>query len=176
MERHDALLKFWFGAGTPEYLRPRRLWFTKDAAFDDEIRVRFLGDWERASRGELTEWENARESCLALVILCDQVPRNLFRGEAKAFSTDPLARAAARAGKHDVSFYCDDIPQAEPYPVADRTRGGRHHAKWIATATPTRQPHASVGAGSRTLGSRTAVSPRFTTCSSHPSSTATATP
>lgn len=96
MDGHGALLDFWFGAGTADHLRPRRVWFMPDAAFDAEIRGRFLEDWERAERGELAGWAHARESCLALVILCDQVPRNLFRGLAKAFSTDPLARAAAR--------------------------------------------------------------------------------
>jgi uncharacterized protein (DUF924 family) len=92
----EALLAFWFGAGTPEHLRPRAAWFAVDPAFDEEIRTRFLAGWERASRGELASWEAERDSCLALVLLCDQVPRNLFRGEARAFSTDPLALAAAR--------------------------------------------------------------------------------
>lgn len=96
MDSHRALLDFWFGAGTPEFLRFRRLWFTADPAFDALVRARFLADWERASRGELAEWRDAAESCLALVILCDQVPRNLFREDARAFSTDALAREAAR--------------------------------------------------------------------------------
>jgi uncharacterized protein (DUF924 family) len=96
MHRHQALLDFWFAAGTPDHLRPRRVWFAPDPAFDAELRARFLEDWERAARGELAGWEDARESCLALVILCDQVPRNLFRGTAKAFSTDARARAVAR--------------------------------------------------------------------------------
>lgn len=96
MERHEALLAFWFGAGTPEHLRPRTAWFTRDAGFDAEIRALFYDDWQRALRGELSAWTNTRDSCLALVILCDQVPRNLFRGDARAFSTDPLARDAAR--------------------------------------------------------------------------------
>ena len=96
MARHDEVLAFWFGAGTPEYLRPRAVWFRTDPAFDSEIRERFQPDWERASRGELADWADGRESCLALVIVCDQFPRNLFRGAASAFSTDPLARAAAR--------------------------------------------------------------------------------
>ncbi len=91
-----ALLDFWFGAGTPEHLRPRRVWFTKDAAFDEDIRRRFLGAWEQGARGELTRWPDAPESCLAYVLVCDQVPRNLFRGDARAFSTDALALAAAR--------------------------------------------------------------------------------
>jgi uncharacterized protein (DUF924 family) len=95
VERHEALLTFWFGHGTAEYLRPRAVWFTKDAAFDTEVRARFLPDWERASRGELAAWADEPERCLAYIILCDQVPRNIFRGDAKAFSTDPLARDAA---------------------------------------------------------------------------------
>lgn len=96
MDSHRALLDFWFGTGTPEFLRPRRVWFAADPAFDAQVRGRFLADWDRASRGVLAAWQDAAESCLTLVILCDQVPRNLFRGDAKAFSTDELAREAAR--------------------------------------------------------------------------------
>jgi uncharacterized protein (DUF924 family) len=96
VEEHETLLAFWFGAGTPEHLRPRSAWFTTDPVFDAEVRARFQDDLQRALRGERSAWANARESCLALVILCDQVPRNLFRGDARAFSTDPLARAGAR--------------------------------------------------------------------------------
>jgi uncharacterized protein (DUF924 family) len=96
MDRHRALLDFWFGAGTPEHLRPRAVWFAPDPVFDAEIRARSLDDWERASRGELADWQATREGCLAFVLLCDQVPRNVFRDDARAFSTDPLARAAAR--------------------------------------------------------------------------------
>jgi uncharacterized protein (DUF924 family) len=95
MARHEELLAFWFAAGTPEFLRPRKVWFWKDPAFDAEIRERFQGDWERAARGELAGWADDRERALALTILCDQVPRNIFRGDAKAFSTDALARAVA---------------------------------------------------------------------------------
>jgi uncharacterized protein (DUF924 family) len=96
VDRHEALLTFWFGRGTAEYLRPRAAWFTKDATFDAEVRARFLPDWDRASRGELAAWADEPARCLAYIILCDQVPRNVFRGDAKAFSTDPLARDAAR--------------------------------------------------------------------------------
>ncbi|MFL5301515.1 MAG: DUF924 family protein, partial [Anaeromyxobacteraceae bacterium] len=78
MDSHRTLLDFWFGAGTPEFLRPRPVWFTADPAFDAEVRGRFLADWDRASRGVLAAWQEVAESCLALVILCDQVPRNLF--------------------------------------------------------------------------------------------------
>ena len=70
-------------------------WFEKNAALDDEIRRRFLTAHEAAAGGKLTEWQQNAEGALALLILLDQFPRNMFRGEARAFATDPLARAIA---------------------------------------------------------------------------------
>ena len=83
------VLRFWFD-------RDRKAWFEKNPAFDDEIRGRFLQLYERASKEELASWCKEPTSCLALVLLLDQFPRNMFRGAAKAFAADPLARAAAR--------------------------------------------------------------------------------
>jgi uncharacterized protein (DUF924 family) len=82
------IIKFWLDAG-PE------LWFKRDTAFDDEIRRRFLGPHETAAAGELSSWEQNANGALALLILLDQFPRNMFRGQARAFATDPLARAIA---------------------------------------------------------------------------------
>jgi uncharacterized protein (DUF924 family) len=82
------VVAFWRDAG------PER-WFKKDAAFDDEIRRRFLETHEAAAAGKLTAWEATAEGALALLILLDQFPRNMFRGEARAFATDPLARSVA---------------------------------------------------------------------------------
>ena len=70
-------------------------WFEKDAALDDEIRRRFLTAHEAAAAGKLTAWEQTAEGALALLILLDQFPRNMFRGEARAFATDALARVIA---------------------------------------------------------------------------------
>ena len=67
----------------------------KDAAFDDEIRRRFLTSYEAAAAGKLSLWEQSAEGALALLILLDQFPRNMFRGQARAFATDTLARAIA---------------------------------------------------------------------------------
>ena len=64
-------------------------------AFDDEIRERFLATYEAAAAGQLSDWEQSVEGALALLILLDQFPRNMFRGDARAFATDPLARAIA---------------------------------------------------------------------------------
>jgi len=83
------ILAFWREAG---YDR----WYTRDDAFDAEIRRRYLGLWRKAADGELSSWETSDDGALALVIVLDQFPRNLFRGEAQAYSTDRTAREVAR--------------------------------------------------------------------------------
>ena len=85
----DAVLAFWREAGPDK-------WFKKDTAFDDEIRARFLDTYEAAAAGLLSGWEATREGALALVIVLDQFPRNMFRGSARAFAADPLALAVAK--------------------------------------------------------------------------------
>jgi len=84
----DEIVSFWRTAG------PDR-WFKKDAGFDEEIRQRFLKTHEAAAAGKLADWEQSAQGALALLILLDQFPRNMFRGDARAFATDPLARAVA---------------------------------------------------------------------------------
>ena len=80
------IVRFWTEAG------PDR-WFTKDDAFDAEIRRRFLATHEAAAAGKLASWEQSADGALALLILLDQFPRNMFRGSARAFATDAQARA-----------------------------------------------------------------------------------
>ena len=82
------ILTFWRDAG---YDR----WYGKDDAFDAEIRRRFLSTWEAARDGKLTAWQDSDDGVLALVIVLDQFPRNMFRNDPRAFSTDPLARDVA---------------------------------------------------------------------------------
>ncbi len=82
------VVSFWREAG------PDR-WFTKDAAFDNQIRERFFDTYEAAAAGKLSGWEHSAQAALALLILLDQFPRNMFRGDARTFATDPLARAVA---------------------------------------------------------------------------------
>ncbi len=84
----DDVLTFWRAAG------PKK-WFAKDSTFDAEIVARFLKTYEAAAAGELGAWELGAEGAMALVIVLDQFPRNMFRGSARAFATDPLARAVA---------------------------------------------------------------------------------
>jgi uncharacterized protein (DUF924 family) len=95
--RAEALLDFWFGApGTPEHDRPREIWFTVDPAFDADLRERFLEDQQRAAAGRYDGWASERDPCLALILLLDQLPRNLYRGTPQAFASDAKARATAR--------------------------------------------------------------------------------
>lgn len=83
-----AVLEFWQAAG------PDR-WFVKSTAFDAEIRARFLPTYEAAAARALGSWENEAESALALLLVLDQFPRNMFRNDARAFAADPLAREVA---------------------------------------------------------------------------------
>jgi len=90
------ILAFWFGhPGDAGYGQPRGEWFRKDAGFDAEIRSRFLPAVEAALAGDLNAWADDREGIFALLILLDQFPRNLFRGEARAFAGDERARCLA---------------------------------------------------------------------------------
>jgi uncharacterized protein (DUF924 family) len=94
MERVDEILRFWFGDGSdPEH---ERRWFVQDAGFDLACRNGFLADHESAARGELDSWKNEPSSVLALILLLDQFPRNIFRGTPRAFATDSKALATAK--------------------------------------------------------------------------------
>jgi uncharacterized protein (DUF924 family) len=94
--RAGLLLDFWFGTpGSPEHDRPRDIWFKSHPAFDQELRDRFLADHEAAAAGHLAAWMSAPDPCLALILLLDQLPRNLFRASPRAYRCDPAARQAA---------------------------------------------------------------------------------
>jgi uncharacterized protein (DUF924 family) len=85
----DDLLEFWFSDHS------RAHWFEKDAAFDAAIRERFEVTLRAAATGELDHWARTAPGALALVVLLDQFPRNLYRGSARAFATDARARSIA---------------------------------------------------------------------------------
>lgn len=80
---------FWTTAG------PQK-WFTKNPKFDQSIALKFEPVHYAASRGEYDTWATSAEGSLALLLLLDQFPRNLYRGSAHAFATDPKARQIAR--------------------------------------------------------------------------------
>jgi uncharacterized protein (DUF924 family) len=83
-----AVTEFWTAAG-------EHRWYAKDDAFDAEVRSCFLEAHEAAARGELWAWEADAEGALALILLLDQVPRNVYRGSAHTFATDGAALLVA---------------------------------------------------------------------------------
>jgi uncharacterized protein (DUF924 family) len=95
-DRAKALLDAWFGTqDDPEREKPRGIWFKSTADFDAALRRDFLADYEAAAAGTLASWEASPEGALALVLLLDQIPRNIFRDTPRAYATDPAACAAA---------------------------------------------------------------------------------
>jgi len=101
--RAAAILKYWTDLG-PEG------WYAGGDALDADIRDQFLADWQIAAKGGYTAWQACAEGMLAYLILTDQMPRNIFRGDARSFATDARARAVAtRAWQHAI-----DLKIAEP--------------------------------------------------------------
>ncbi|MGZ3417026.1 MAG: DUF924 family protein [Polyangiales bacterium] len=86
------ILETWF-AGCDNGLTDEatRRWFSRDEAFDSELRTRFGGALDLAAKGELGAWCITPHGSLAFVILCDQIARNIHRGTARAYATDAFA-------------------------------------------------------------------------------------
>lgn len=122
MDAHEVL-KFWFGGD-------RKAWFEKNPEFDEEIRQGFLPLYEQGAAGKLEHWQNAPDRCLALIVLLDQFPRNMFRNSARAFATDALALAAAKhalAQRYDERLSVDErtfayLPFEHSESAADQAR------------------------------------------------------
>ena len=89
----QRLLRFWFADGLDT---SRRAWFEKDEAFDAACREGFGALVAPARGGALDDWAETPHGALALLLLLDQFPRNLFRGSAEAFAADAHARDVAR--------------------------------------------------------------------------------
>ncbi|HUB89819.1 MAG TPA: DUF924 family protein [Dyella sp.] len=91
---HEALavLAFWFDANH------RDAWFASDPAFDAAIRTRFAGTVQQAAQGKLEKWADTPSGWLALLIVLDQFPRNLYRHNARAWSQDLHAQQLALWG------------------------------------------------------------------------------
>ena len=88
--RPRDVLDFWFKE------TPSEKWFSNDPALDARIRARFEDAWRLGCAGGLEDWESEPNGALALIVLFDQFPRNMFRGTAEAFASDSLAREIAK--------------------------------------------------------------------------------
>ncbi len=96
----QEIIHFWFVETEPQ------LWFQKNDAFDSRVRDRFLVTYEMARDGLCDAWVNDAHGALALCVVLDQFPRNMFRGRPEAFATD---EAALLCAKRSVSKGFDQI-------------------------------------------------------------------
>jgi len=100
MTRSEALLQHWFGPAEADgwTVPPDRmaLWFRGGPEVDADLRHRFAADVDAARAGQLSAWTGTPRGRLALLLLLDQLPRNLFRGTPQAFQSDALALSLAR--------------------------------------------------------------------------------
>ncbi len=87
---YTDIIRFWFKETSP------RQWFTKDKAFDEEIRTKFLEIFQKVVRGETKEWREVPEGRLAEIIVLDQFSRNMFRDTPEAFKYDQMALSLAQ--------------------------------------------------------------------------------
>lgn len=99
METPDSIHAFWFGLPADDadvIAQQSALWWRKQAEVDAEIGRRFAPLVRQAATGELDDWLASPRGRLALVLLTDQFPRNIWRGTAPAFAFDALARRWAK--------------------------------------------------------------------------------
>lgn len=89
------VLTFWFGEGA-DYGKAHKRWFEKDLAFDALVTKQFQTLHQEMLEGNYRHWLDDPRDCLARIIVLDQFPRHIYRGSARAFSTDALALEAAK--------------------------------------------------------------------------------
>ncbi len=95
-DRIDQVIETWFGPGDVPTKEIAQRWFTKDPAFDDELRAKLGALHADAVAGTLDRWRESARGQLALIILLDQIPRNLYRDDRRAFASDDVSLSLAR--------------------------------------------------------------------------------
>ena len=122
----ETILKFWFAdaAADPKKAVARNpFWYEGTSETDATIRDRFSDVVERARAGGLADWEAQPRSWLALIVVLDQFPRNIYRGTAAAFTCDPLAQGMARrglgAGRHESLHVIEAVFSLMPFQHAE---------------------------------------------------------
>lgn len=92
----EEILDFWFGSNPDDAAVAKEksaLWWSKNPRMDDEIRQRFENFVRKVAAGELSDWQSKPAGRLALILLTDQVPRNIYRDSPRAFAYDAKALA-----------------------------------------------------------------------------------
>jgi len=87
---YQSLVKFWFSDEVSSY------WFNSTPEFDQRLTEGYAGLWQQACNGELDAWMLTANGCLALVILLDQFPLNMFRGKPDSFASEGQSREVAQ--------------------------------------------------------------------------------
>lgn len=87
----QEVLDFWFSDNVEKH------WFVRSDDLDADIKQRFSALYKQAHNGKLDDWADHLSSALALTIILDQFPRNMFRGSGRAFESDAKARQIAKA-------------------------------------------------------------------------------
>jgi len=110
MTTPEQVIEFWFSG------RVQPLWFHSTTEFDAELAERFLPTWQAARQRALSDWEDTADGALALVIVLDQFPLNMFRGRPEGYSTEAAAReVAGRAIARGFDASLDDAQKAFLY-------------------------------------------------------------
>jgi len=84
-ETPQSIIEYWYSD------RVKAKWFNSSVEFDKEIKANYENCWLATLRGENKSWQESAEGCLALAIVLDQLPLNMFRGEIKSFSSEAIA-------------------------------------------------------------------------------------
>ncbi|MGK0302805.1 MAG: hypothetical protein ACI89X_003691 [Planctomycetota bacterium] len=146
--RAEAIIEFWFGgrddlAGLRDADNKLALWWKKNSVVDTEIRNAFEADHHAAARGEFADWEADPIAVTGLIVLLDQVSRNIYRGTPHSWATDGLARgvchraiASGVLGAIPLSLRVfAAMPLMHSEDLADHEVGGRVFAALHAEAT-----------------------------------------
>lgn len=95
----NHIINYWYSE------KMRKHWFASTKSVDDEIRNHYLSVWQKAADGKLNHWKSSPEGCLALAIILDQFPLNMFRNSAKSFATE---QSAVEITKHAIALHFDE--------------------------------------------------------------------
>ena len=97
-----SIIEFWYSD------KVKSKWFNSSIEFDKELKNNYEGVWEDALRGNFVSWRDSAEGCLALAIILDQFPLNMFRGEVQSFSSEAIAvKVAKHAVENDLDKNID---------------------------------------------------------------------
>jgi uncharacterized protein (DUF924 family) len=151
METSKTINDFWFGSLEDDKAiadQRARLWWSKDPVVDADIRSRFENCIAKATQGRLDDWTTSPAGCLALILLTDQCPRNVYRDTAAAFASDPKARSLCKDGLakgldhalrpiERVFFY---LPLEHSESIVDQDHAVALFEQLAATAKPEHRP------------------------------------